>query len=113
MADPRTTPTTSKVLDLTDLKSITPKLMRSEGMHWHYCPGCATLHPLPDSWTFDDNLVTPTFNPSFMQRFGHTGNQKQCHYFIRAGMIEYCGDSHHALAGYTVEMPDVPEERKF
>ena len=31
-----------------------------------------------------------------------------CHYFIRDGMIEFCPDSPHALAGQTVELPEWP-----
>jgi hypothetical protein len=31
-----------------------------------------------------------------------------CHYFIRAGKIEFCGDSPHNLAGQTVDLPDWP-----
>lgn len=29
-----------------------------------------------------------------------------CHSFVRDGRIEFCGDSTHAMAGQTVELPD-------
>jgi hypothetical protein len=32
-----------------------------------------------------------------------------CHYFLRDGQIEFCGDSIHALAGQRVQLPDWPE----
>lgn len=32
-----------------------------------------------------------------------------CHYFIRGGKIEFCGDSTHNLSGQTVDLPDIPE----
>jgi len=31
-----------------------------------------------------------------------------CHYFIKAGQIEFQGDSTHALAGKTVPLPPLP-----
>jgi hypothetical protein len=38
-----------------------------------------------------------------------TGGRKTlCHYFIRDGKIEFCGDCPHELAGQTVPLPDVP-----
>lgn len=32
-----------------------------------------------------------------------------CHYFLQAGMLSYCGDSPHALAGKSVPLPEFPE----
>lgn len=34
-----------------------------------------------------------------------------CHYFIKAGRIEFCGDCTHALKGQTVDLPDFPADR--
>jgi hypothetical protein len=31
-----------------------------------------------------------------------------CHFFVRAGKLDYCSDSTHALAGQVVDMPDWP-----
>ena len=33
-----------------------------------------------------------------------------CHYFLRAGVIEYLGDCTHALRGQKVMLPDWPTE---
>lgn len=82
---------------------------------------------LPDSWAFDGNLESPTFNPSFkhsgIQRVfvdgrwtgewvrdaeGHTVPYT-CHYILTNGILNYCGDSTHSLAGQSVKLPDLPE----
>lgn len=84
--------------------------MRSipEGFSW-WCPGCDQMHPLPSKrgWTFDGNLETPTFTPSFKHDWN---NGKCCHYIVTAGQVMFCGDSTHALAGKTITMPDLPVE---
>lgn len=80
-----------------------------DGMLSHYCPGCKSRHmiavyePFPNGalWTFDGNAESPTFSPSI-------NIVGACHYFIRAGKIEFCGDSKHDLAGQTVDLPDLP-----
>jgi hypothetical protein len=30
-----------------------------------------------------------------------------CHYHLRAGVIEYCGDCAHALAGKSIPLPEI------
>ena len=89
-------------------------------MHW--CPGCNEAHgirvqgPAP-VWTFNGDMEKPTFAPSILcfTTYGEDGDMLRngerrtlCHYFIKEGMIEFCGDSPHALAGKTVEIPDWP-----
>ena len=78
----------------------------------HWSPGCKWMHVIPidpraqangHKWSFDGNMESPTFSRS-INLVG------QCHYFIRAGMIEYCGDSKHELAGKTVPLPDLPRD---
>lgn len=75
----------------------------------HWCPGCKWMHVIPTDargqanghkWTFDGNMDAPTFSPSI-------NVVGQCHYFIRAGRIEYCSDSKHSLAGQIVDLPDL------
>lgn len=95
-------------------------------MHW--CPGCGTYHaiaverPLANGarWTFDGNMERPTFAPSVKCSWGpfpsvpegrpDAGKVRVCHYFIRAGRIEFCSDSTHGLSGQTVDLPDVPRD---
>lgn len=99
---------------------LSPKLIRQQygddgAFHEHWCPGCNMTHQVaierPFSngaqWTWDGNALAPTFNPSVNVM---PGGPRQCHYFVRAGRIEFCGDSHHALAGQTVDLPDLPAE---
>lgn len=92
----------------------------SDGKHYGYrfhCPGCDEHHvitttPYPGGWTFDGDVDRPTFSPSVhvhprwpptaasSRRFGAT---RSC----RAGRIQFLGDSTHALAGQTVDLPEV------
>ena len=84
-------------------------------LHGHWCPGCDQLHwiaveaPFRNGaqWTWDGNADAPTFAPSV----NHGPNSKlQCHYFLKAGRIEFCGDSQHHLAGRTVDLPEIPPD---
>jgi hypothetical protein len=92
-------------------------------MHW--CPGCDEAHGIRvegegrPKWTFNGNYDKPTFWPSIRcfttQTKDDAGNtlpcpieHTTCHYFIKEGKIEFCGDSPHALKGQTVELPDWP-----
>jgi hypothetical protein len=105
---------------------ITPKLRSTtHGFAW-WCPACEEVHPLPSGWTFNGDLDKPTFSPSFR----HSGKQIVkidgkwngewvcdesgravdwcCHYVVTNGQVAYCGDCTHAMAGKTIEMPDLP-----
>lgn len=108
--------------------AVGTKLRRASGplghvslMHW--CPGCDEPHGIriggPDGpkWTFDGDYLRPTFSPSVRCFTIYGEDWKQlpagqtrtlCHYFIRGGRIEFCGDSPHKLAGQTVDLPDWP-----
>lgn len=84
------------------------------------------------TWGFDGNLDAPTFTPSIRATTGHYCNPGQsvgncacdfqerfpdeepwhhpcgiCHSFVRAGRIEFLSDCTHALAGQTVELPEI------
>lgn len=90
----------------------------------HWCPGCNEPHTIrieggPPVWTFDGNYDKPTFGPSVRVFVTHYFDDEDkrlpapvqetlCHYFIKAGRIEYCGDSPHKLSGQTVDLPDWP-----
>lgn len=94
------------------------------GYH-HYCPGCESNHGIwtearnsrGATWSFDGNMESPTFSPSIKVTYngadagqtdedGFKSPPEVCHYFIRNGMIEFCGDSTHSLAGKTVPLPE-------
>ena len=109
------------------------KLVRLDPHYWplsdygHWCPGCGSMHEIAvtkknssgASWTFDGNFSLPTFSPSINRRV-NTRDMKEyqpdagssvCHYFIRAGKIQYQGDCTHQLRGLTVDLPDFPSDR--
>lgn len=109
------------------MPQVSRKLRRVDRGFAHWCPGCEEVHILPDGWTFDGNLESPTFRPSFK----HTGlkivklNGKWtgewehdaqgntipaiCHYLVTGGQLQFCADCTHALAGKTVPLPLLPE----
>jgi hypothetical protein len=94
-----------------------------------WCPGCERLHQVQikgrDPWQFDGALDCPTFSPSIKVTYRHSkGHSNEnpapvdyrgeyvedvCHFFIRAGRIEFQSDCTHNLAGQTVAIPDLPE----
>ena len=84
---------------------------------WYYCPGCKHLHYAPsERWHWNGSEESPTLSPS-VRHFtpAHDGRPEEtiCHYHVRDGRIEYCGDCKHEFSGKTVEMVepiDVPED---
>lgn len=82
-------------------------------------------------WGFNGKLELPTLSPSILMRTGHhapghtgacwcTWNEQHpepedsapftcliCHSFVRDGRIQFLGDCTHALAGQTVDLPEV------
>lgn len=93
-----------------------------DGGRWigHWCPGCRHAHLFyvdrekRPCWTFDGDAEKPTFSPSmrvFIPADAEFGMAEKtlCHYFLRAGVIEFLGDSSgHALRGF-VPLPPFPE----
>jgi len=95
-------------------------LRKIAGGYAHWCPGCGHMHQIAVEtpqrngarWSFDGNTAAPTFSPSANCSWGWPDKpetQGRCHYFIKAGRIEFCSDSTHALAGQSVPLPDIPE----
>lgn len=101
---------------------VSPIMRRGRAQYFHWCPACEEHHPLPDSWTFNGDVVKPTFSPSFKQTFTHwTGGidektglgrgerqERVCHYIITAGVIQFCADSWHVRSDI-VAMPNLPD----
>ena len=100
------------------------------------CPGCGMIHILPTQgegtkWGYNGNANKPTFTPSLLCRTGKyvPGISKEsydyynetedewpsviCHSFITDGRIDFLSDCTHALAGKTVELPEVDLESSF
>lgn len=95
---------------------------------YHWCPACEALHGVwvneqrgddaKTKWTFNGDMQKPTFNPSVRCFTTHddegellpNGEQRTlCHYFVRDGAIDFCGDNPHAFNSKTrVPMPEIP-----
>jgi Family of unknown function (DUF6527) len=78
----------------------------------HWCPGCKEVHVITIAsssprpvWTFDGNVEAPTTTPS-VRLSDEKGTR--CHYFLKAGRIEFCDDCRHTLSGKTVDLPAWP-----
>jgi hypothetical protein len=101
------------------------------------CPGCAEVHSVPlrpasPGWDYNGDAEAPTIRPSIVVRgtranlsddewdalmertggeFGAMLADKEtsfiCHSFVTGGRIEFLGDCTHALAGQTVDLPDI------
>jgi len=96
------------------------------------CPGCMTHHEIGDvtlpvrwlpegeeesphirvspHWDFNGNFDKPTFGPSVLMSADYAGTPFVCHSFVREGRIEFLGDCTHALAGQTVDLPEIEGE---
>lgn len=77
-----------------------------------HCPGCKEAHPFDQRWTFNGNYDLPTFTPS-LRVMGAREGETKCHSFVTNGRIEFCGDSPHALAGQTVDLPEWDDETSW
>lgn len=104
-----------------------------DGLLFH-CLGCNMLHQVKvgegagPRWGWDGNVDAPTFTPSVLVSWHHwmpsaedpevaakiqrgeivqTQEQRVCHSFVRGGRIEFLSDCTHALAGKTVDLPEV------
>lgn len=95
------------------------------------CPGCAAWRSAkpdehsaddgthmvpttgPNAWGFNGDVDRPTFTPSILvhevKRTDGSTFSPRCHSFVTDGRIAFCTDSAHALAGQTVDLPDVEE----
>lgn len=114
-----------------DMGQLGKYLRKTTHGYMHWCPGCKHLHHINVEvrrengavWTFDGNIERPTFAPSVNHLTLRTDSEGDpilkdgkyqweplCHYFIRKGRIEYCGDCKHALSGRTVPLPELPED---
>lgn len=75
--------------------------------HCFWCPGCDSVHAPNHTWAYNGDPERPTFSPSILVRGG--SENITCHSFVTDGRIQFLGDCTHALAGQTVDLPDVPE----
>jgi len=75
------------------------------------CPGCKHRHAIPaERWHWNGSIDKPTLSPSvrhYTPQSEYGPEKTICHYFVREGNIEFCGDCEHELKGQTVELPDI------
>jgi hypothetical protein len=107
------------------MTKVSSYLKCDDGLYAHWCPGCEGLHYIPTdgegrpNWSFDGNVEIPTFNPSVkinyngpdagQMSYGRRAPAACCHYFLHSGVLQFCGDSTHSLAGKSVPLPELPE----
>jgi Family of unknown function (DUF6527) len=86
---------------------------------FHWCPGCREIHGVEvdernkPCWKWNGSVDKPTYQPSVLHFTTDPDTHQRetlCHYFVADGMIAFCGDSPHALAGLTVPIPPLPQE---
>lgn len=83
--------------------------LKKDGAIWWWCPGCKSTHRVfvttgprkPEHknkvWQWNGSETAPTLSPS-VNYIGF------CHFFLRGGVIEFCSDSVHELAGQKVKL---------
>ena len=81
-----------------------------DGTFWFVCPGCKETHTYHTDraqgepcWDTNGSVSFPSFYPSYKR----TDFDSICHFFVTDGKIEFVSDSTHALAGKTVELPEI------
>ena len=103
------------------MKAFQPYSSKStteHGFTW-LCPGCGEMHSVPigghprTNWKWNGDLEKPTFSPSVRVRWSNDGDHDRlaniCHFFIRAGVADFCGDCTHEHAGKKLEVVSDPE----
>lgn len=99
-------------------------ILRQDGYLEYKCPACGS-HAIPvmtkeKNWGWNGDRDNPTIIPS-VKHF-HNGYPEQeghdsippfcCHYFIKNGNIEFCGDCTHDKRGQTIPLPDYTGEQQ-
>ena len=103
------------------------RIRRTERGISFQCPGCGDIHAIPtgsNGWNWNGSLDAPTVTPSLDVKAGHYASHwkegdacwcgkdydfkcYRCHSIITGGKIFFCADSSHALAGQTVDLPEI------
>lgn len=112
---------------MAKIKLTNPEYRRADGYresYWFRCPGCRTDHLIitkathQSIWEWNGSLDSPTFSPSikvggvleaFDKNSPDYGKPYCCHFFVKDGRIQFLPDCTHAMAGQTIEMPEVKD----
>lgn len=75
--------------------------------YWFYCPGCKGSHAFTvPPWKFvNGDFEKPTFRPSLL--CNKSDPKTRCHLKLVNGVLQFCGDCHHALKSTDVELPEI------
>lgn len=78
---------------------------------YYWCPGCKCAHSVPvERWHWNGNEESPTLEPSMRHYIPEHNDQPEittCHYHLRKGILEYCGDGQHELK---IPLQEIPED---
>jgi Family of unknown function (DUF6527) len=82
------------------------------------CPGCGYGHPFRikgegPMWTWNGDMVKPTFSPSMLCNATVNNGANRCHSFVKDGSIQFLSDCWHELKGQTVPLPPYDESDVF
>lgn len=98
------------------------RVKRCEGGRLRFfCPGCNENHmvrvdaPEGRNWGWNGSLEKPTLTPSVLTWIDPNPKAqwepyisgRRCHSFVTDGRIQFLGDCSHALAGQTVDLPEI------
>lgn len=94
-------------VDFKESGTVIHRLRQEDPRHPNlavWCTACGCAHVFKDKgnkpiWSFDGNMEKPTVTPSLKVTGGKHGNEFVCHFHVKEGRIEYCGDCTHKLAG--------------
>lgn len=103
------------------IKEAFPDKPEYSDMLMFLCPACRCNHFVsvgPRSywdirWQFNGDYDKPTVNPSVLVTVDIPAdvkvepNVRRCHSFIRDGKIQFLSDCTHALAGKTIDLPEL------
>jgi hypothetical protein len=86
------------------------------------------MHTIFSTWQFNGNVSSPTFSPSVKitgvqtvvdENGQWTGEWVRgadgralpycCHYILTNGVINFCGDCTHSMAGQQIPLPTLPK----
>lgn len=93
-----------------------PRVTLRAGSVEFRCPGCGWTHMLNTDpaqspcWVFNGDARFPTLSPSINATRTYTAADRadeRCHAFVTDGRIGFLDDCTHALAGQTIDLPEV------
>lgn len=81
---------------------------------YYWCSGCGHAHSVPaERWNWNKNVDLPTLSPSVRHYIVNPTTKEEtttCHYHLKDGVIEYCGDCPHNLKDQKVPLEEIPDD---